>query len=461
MTENVTPQNDTQGNQPTTDAEEAPRMTLTADTTVDPAATPQQVVLNPAVVQTGVPAPKIDPAIRAKVAAIKVEQKDLIKERDTTIDGAWVARVAQQHFLMLGPGGTAKSFLVRNLVERITGATLFERAFDESTDVSEVLGSPDIKAMVEQGKTRRVLEGTFATATDAFLDEFFNGNGVVLHSVMPGLNERIVHNNGMPVAIPLRSCFMGTNKLNADADQAALWDRVHHRHVVKYVQDRDNLADMVGSAIARLSVLGRGTSTNLTTQTTVTLEEMDQAFAESLALDVDDVVMDTFLNIRDELAGNGVLISDRRVVEGMAAVLANGWINGHDSIKVGDLDVLQHMWWSLQDHAPIARGIILAATNPGEKAALDLLDELDKIRSEVKGAESLDEERKRRVGVEAVRNCDRLLREAQPLLAKAVAAGASTSRIQETIDRAESLKIEVGKAVFNLDPTTMTNMGRV
>lgn len=453
--ENVTPQHHTQGNQPTTNAEEASRMTVT-DTT-----TPVQVQsVAQAVTQSG-PASKIDHAIRNKVVAAKNEMKDLIKERDTTIDGAWVARVAQQHFLMLGPGGTAKSFLVRNLVERITGATLFERAFDESTDVSEVLGSPDIKAMVEQGKTRRVLDGTFATATDAFLDEFFNGNGVVLHSVMPGLNERIVHNNGMPVAIPLRSCFMGTNKLNADADQAALWDRVHHRHVVKYVQDRDNLADMVGSAIARLSVLGRGTGTNLTQQTTVTLEEMDQAFSESLGLDVDDVVMDTFLNIRDELQGNGVLVSDRRVVEGMAAVLANAWINGHEQVKVGDLDVLQHMWWSLQEHAPTARGIILSATNPGEKAALDLLDELDKIRTEVKGAESLDEERKRRVGVEAVRNCDRLLREAQPLLDKARAAGASTARIQETIDRAESLKIEVGKAVFNLDPTTMTNMARV
>lgn len=404
---------------------------------------------------------KITEDIRLRVEKIKEEQKDLIKERETVIDGAWVARVAQQHFLMLGPGGTAKSFLVRDMVSRITGATLFERALDESSDVSEVLGSPDIKAMVEQGKTRRVLEGTFATATDAFLDEFFNANGVVLHSLQPGLNERIVHNNGQPTSIPLRSAFMGTNKLNADADQAALWDRIHHRHVVKYVADRNNIADMVGGAIARLAVLGRGTGTNLTQVTKVTLEELDQAFNESLALDVPDPVMGVFLDIRDELNGNGILISDRRVVEGMSAVLANAWINGHETVTVGDLDILQHMWWSLQESAPIARGIILGATNPGEKAALDLLDELDKIRAEIKGAEQLDEERKRRVGVEAVRNCDRLLREAQPLLAKATAAGASTARIQETIDKAEALKIEVGKAVFGIDPATMTGMSKV
>ena len=401
--------------------------------------------------------PKIDAGIRAKVLAIRSEMKDLIKERESVIDGAVVARVAQQHFLMLGPGGTAKSFLVRNLVGRITGGTLFERAFDESTDVSEVLGSPDIKAMVEDGKTRRVLEGTFATATDAFLDEFFNGNGVVLHSVMPGLNERIVHNNGMPVQIPLRSCFMGTNKLNADADRAALWDRVHHRHEVRYVTDRDNIADMVGGAIARLQVLGRGTGTNLAAQTTVTLEEMDQAFNESLGLNVDDTVMGAFLDIKEELAGNGIPISDRRIVEGMAAVLANAWVNGHDDVKVGDLDILQHMWWSLLETASTARGVILSATNPGEKAALDLLDDLDKIKVEVKGASAkdLDEERKRRIGVEAVRNCDRLIKEARPLLDKALAAGASTTRIQEAIDKAENLKLEVGKAVFGLDPTSL------
>lgn len=414
-----------------------------------------------AVTQPSATGGKINHDIRERIVKIKEEQKQVVHEREGVVDGVWVARVANQHFLMLGPGGTAKSFLVRDMVSRITGATLFERALDESTDVSEVLGSPDIKAMVEEGKTRRVLDGTFATATDVFLDEFFNANGVVLHSLQPGLNERIVHNNGQPTPIPLRSAYMGTNKLNADADQAALWDRIHHRHVVKYVQDREKLADMVSGAVARLAVLGRGTGTALVQPTTVTLEEMDLAFEQSLGLDVSDVTMETFLNIREELGGSGIVISDRRVVEGMVAVLANAWLNGHETVMVGDLDVLQHMWWPLQEQAATARGIILNATNPGEKAALDLLDDLDKIKGEVKGAEALDEERKRRVGVEAVRNCDRLLREAQPLLDKAAAAGASTQRIQEVIDRAEALKIEVGKAVFNLDPSTLQSMQKI
>jgi hypothetical protein len=44
---------------------------------------------------------------------------------------------------------------------------------------------------------------------------------------------------------------MGTNKLNADVDQAALWDRVHHRHQIGFVSDRDNLNALLNEAVLR------------------------------------------------------------------------------------------------------------------------------------------------------------------------------------------------------------------
>lgn len=424
----------------------------------------QDVVVPPTAAAVTGQAPKIDQSINSRVNTIIDEMNDLIKERGEVIQGAWVGRIAQEHLLMLGPGGTGKSFLARDMAGHIEDSTYFEVAFDETTDPSQVFGPPDIKAMVEDGKTRRVPTGMLPEATEAFLDEFFNGNGPLLHSTMPALNERIFHNNGQPVAIPLRQALMGTNKLNADADQAALWDRVHLRYVVNYVSARDSQAQMVGDAIARMASVGRGVSTNVkgAQKTTVTLAELDQAHAEALSLDIPDVVIDTFFDIRDELQNGpaGVQISDRRAVEGMAAVMANAWLRNHDEVKVGDLDILANMWWTVQDQMAAARGVILGATNPGEKAALDLLDELDKLRKEIKQANDsdLDVSRKKRIGVESVKNTDKLLGEAAQHLAKAQAAGASTSKLEEVIAKADAFKVEVGRTVFNLDPAAMQNL---
>jgi MoxR-like ATPase len=399
--------------------------------------------------------------VQQRIQDIIAEQNAVVKERSDVIHGVWVANVSNIHLVMCGPGGTGKSLLIRNSVEHIEDSKLFEVALDETSDPGQVFGPPDIKAMVEDGKTRRVPTNMLPEATHAFVDEIFNGNGPVLHSLMPAMNERIFHNNGQPSKIPLRALFAGTNKLNADADLAAFFDRLHLRYVVDYVTGRTAQADMIGQAIARMSVAGRGIATSIATEKTkVTLEELDRAHKESLNLGVSDAVMDTFLDLREELAGQGVRVSDRRAVEGMTAVLGNAWIRGHEEVQVGDLDILANMWWIVQDQIPEVRNTILAATNPGEKAAMDLLDDLDKIRAEMDGAitSGVDDAHKRRIGVQAVRDTDKLVKEAKEQKVKATAAGASTARLDEVIDRAVSLKLKVGKEVFGLNPDDIVNM---
>lgn len=404
--------------------------------------------------------------VQKRVSAIIDEMRSDIKERESLIHDSWVALVGQLHLLMLGPGGTGKSLLVRRLCQHVAQSVYFEKALDETTDPGEVFGPPDIKSMVEDGKTRRVTTGMLPEATHAFLDEFFNANGPLLHSIMPTLNERVFHNNGVPHSIPLRSAFAGTNKLNADADQAALWDRIHIRHIVDYVQDRRNQVDLVGDAIARMAIVGRGTSTIIPGQqkTMVTLDELDAAHKAALSLPVPEQVIDTFFDIRDELKmGTAqVSISDRRAVEAMAAVMANAWVRGHDEVKAADLDILANMWWTLQDQRAEVRNVILSATNPGEKAALDLLDELDKIKAEIIAASKpeVDDSRKKRIGVEQVKNLDRLLAEANEHLAKTKASGGSTARIDETIAKAGAFKVQIGKDIFGIDASTQQSLNR-
>jgi MoxR-like ATPase len=385
--------------------------------------------------------------IRTNIESAIVEMGSTHKERLPIIKGLWVSLIARQHLLMLGPGGTGKSFLCRDLADRIDGSTYFETALDETSDPGQVFGPVDIKAMKEEGKHKRRTDGMLPEADIAFIDEFFNANGPTLHGMMPILNERLFHNNGHPSKAPLWSAFMGTNKLNADTDQAATWDRVHQRWVVKYVQDRDNVREMVAESIAR-----RIRDHVEPARSSIKLEQLKDAHDEAMQLDIPDATWETFLDIKDELLHNGVEVSSRRQAEGMAAVLANAWLNGHDSVTIGDLDILQAMWWTLQADIDVVQKLILGATNPGEKAALEFLDELEKYNSQLQEAErqDLDDTKKRLIGMEVFKNSRRIIAEANELETKAKAAGAGTARIEELRGRTQSLMDRVQEEFFGL-----------
>ena len=393
--------------------------------------------------------------IRLRVNGIADYMNLHIKERGDIVRAICVARVAQLHALMIGPGGTGKSYLQRSLVRHIVGAKHFEVAFDETTDPAQVLGPVDIKAMAEDGKTRRNFEGMLPDATDAFLDEFYNGNTPLLHSIMPLLNERIFHNNGMPMETGLRQCVMGTNKLNLDADLAALGDRVHLKFKVDYIQGRQNRQDMIMEAIARMAAAGKRGTVGLVDDNfpTVTLEELDQAFNECLQLAVPDAVFDLFLDVREEITHKGIVLSDRRDTEVWAAIMANAWFRGHEEVQPVDLDILSHMWWTNLEEQPVARAVVLEASNPGEKAAMDLEDALDELRVEyrkiVKNTD-LDTTQKRNQSLEAVKNIEKVIREAEENHNKAVASGLSTTRIDGVKAKALEFKTSVAQDIFGV-----------
>lgn len=389
----------------------------------------------------------INTAVRDNIESAIVEMGSTHKERLTVIKGIWVAVVAKQHFLMLGPGGTGKSFLIRDLTSRILGSTLFETQVDETSDPAELLGPVDIRGMKEHGHYRRRTDGFLPTSDFGFIDEFFNSNGPTRHAIMKLLNERMHQEDGHSIPAPLWSAFMGTNKLDADADQAAVWDRIHQRHVIRYVQDRDNIRDMVADSILR-----RTSDYTEPEKATVKLNELKEAHDEAMRLEVSDNAWDTFLDIKEELLHSGVEVGSRRIAEGMAAVLANAWVNGHEQVTVGDLDVLQHLWWINQSDIESTQKIILGVTNPGEKAALEFLDELEKYRADIRAAQEkdLDDTKKRLVGMEVFKNCKRILQETEDLEEKAKAAGAGTTRIIELRTRTQSFLEEVQSDFFNL-----------
>lgn len=392
--------------------------------------------------------------IQKRIQAIIEHQNTILLEREDLIPYVWVNRVAQQHILLVGGPGTAKTMVARNTFEHITGGYQFETSFDETSDPSVAFGSIDVKSIAEGKGQARLIDGMLPDATDAFLDEIFNANGPTLRSMQPQLNERVYHQGRTAIKTPLRSMMAGTNQLTTEVRLQALWDRIHQRHEVEPIRDRDKQILMVAQMVERMDKVGRGKATEVDQNlVTVSVEDLDIAHHEALGLGMSDDLIGRFFDLHDMLRDEGgISISPRRLAEGMVAVLANAWVRGHEEVTIGDLDVLVHMWWTEIEHRIEARRLILGVVNPGDKFAMDGFEDLKGFREQVKELESLTGAARNHEGVEITKNAGILYAQAEAKLIEAHEQGWPDEKLKRLMAQLEDLTAAISSQVYGLAP---------
>ena len=139
---------------------------------------------------------------RETLQRIREELKKLFIERDEIVDGALLALIAGQHLLLIGPPGTAKSMLAKELCRRIDGS-YFEWLLTKFTTPEEIFGPVSLPAL-EQGRFERVTAHKLPESEVAFLDEIFKANSAILNSLLTILNERRFYQGTQVVEVPLR-----------------------------------------------------------------------------------------------------------------------------------------------------------------------------------------------------------------------------------------------------------------
>jgi MoxR-like ATPase len=111
------------------------------------------------------------------------------KEREAEINGSLLAVMSGENILFLGPPGTAKTQLAKNICQSIEGGNFFNYLLTSFLTPEEIFGPLSLKAL-EEDEFRRKIDGCLPTAHVALLDEIFKASSAILNSLLTILNFR-------------------------------------------------------------------------------------------------------------------------------------------------------------------------------------------------------------------------------------------------------------------------------
>jgi len=235
-----------------------------------------------------------------------------------------LAAVAQEHILVVGPPGTAKSAVVRRVAQAM-GGRYFEYLLGRFTEPSELFGAVDLKKLRE-GTVETDVTGMLPEADIVFLDEVFLGSTAILNTLLGVLNERRFRRGHTQIHCPLRVCVGAANGLPDDEALAAFSDRFLLHLFVDSVPDNQLEAMLAGgwqseqhpvqslSGLSQLDTLSRS------------LKEVDLTRARPLLAQA----------IR-RLRKAGIALSDRRIVKSQRLIAAAALLGGRTEAGEADL----------------------------------------------------------------------------------------------------------------------------
>lgn len=306
--------------------------------------------------------------VRRRLGLIRDGMLARFHERTDTVDVVLVSALAQEHVVLLGPPGTGKSAVITAFTRCVTNARLFPTLLTRYTSEDELCGAADLIAL-QAGKYKRATDGMLPSVEVAVLDEVFKANASVLNAALTILNERVY--KGVPC--PLRFCAGASNEMPEDESLGAFWDRFLMRHVVDYIKSRPTRRKFYREAVARLQG-GQGGNCAFVPPATLTLDEWDAATLAARSLDVPDDVLEEVDNIVEKLAGDGIVVSDRRQERLFAALQADAWLNGDVAVTKDSLWALRFGLWSKPDERERVVAVLKTVDMGPARECQDIID---------------------------------------------------------------------------------------
>ena len=315
--------------------------------------------------------PEVCP-IQAKFMTTRKELASALIERDDEVDLILTALVCNEHPLLVGPPGTAKSLLLDSLMAWTSGRR-FTALLTKFTTPDELFGPISVQGLKED-KYRRVTTNKLPEAHLAFLDEVFKASSAILNTLLRVLNERVFENgDGSLAKVPLLLCLSASNEWpdsqEGGRELLAVFDRYLFRKTVRPILSQAGRQRLlwVRDHAPRLS-------------TSITPEEIQKARLDAMSLPWSDEARRALEAILKELAKEGIQPGDRRQFKSVSAAQAFAYLNGAAEVEPEHLEILASVLWDSPEEQPQkCASVIAKVANPVGMRVNSLLMEAEQI----------------------------------------------------------------------------------
>jgi MoxR-like ATPase len=263
---------------------------------------------------------------------------------------------------ILGRVGIAKTYTIDTLAKMLN-VNYYYVLLNKYTEPDHILGILDIN---EYKKGRLVYHGGVVDANIVMFDEPYKSSPDVLNTLLDIiLNKRV-----FGIKLNLLATYFASNEFNTDDDLVAFNDRLIIRVVeTDYVHKFDLKKIVKSDSKTPEPILTYDDIVNL------------QNEVRKIAMNIDDALLDKFLDAIIELRGLNYLISDRRVKNVIHVAAANALLEGKDNIEPDDL--VTAMKFTLNDPTRYTDSIKEIETIALKHGLNEIASIINKIRSHI------------------------------------------------------------------------------
>lgn len=251
-------------------------------------------------------------------------------ERDAVAQLILLGAIAQEHLIIIGPPGTAKSYVVKR-VSSVMGGSYFEYLLGKFTEPSELFGTIDF-AKLKEGRFETQTKGMLPEANFVFLDEIFLASTAILNTLLSILNERKFRRGHTQLPCPLKICVGASNHLPEDETLNAFSDRFLLTYFIEPIADPQLEALLtsgwnLAKAPSPFDALPNSSAQAEASDQQNLLNDIDSVSNQLKQVDINPIIPSLADTIRT-LRKKDILLSDRRLTKLTKLIAASALLEG-------------------------------------------------------------------------------------------------------------------------------------